>query len=99
MKTALHKATMTYIRDIKDADLSKYPAKDYIIDAEKKTAVKDVPRKYWKMDGSSLKAMNEKEMKARDLQNPSSEDDIGFTGVVNNPSRLKIVNGIIVEAS
>ncbi len=99
MKTALHKRTMRYIQEIKDTDINNYPTQDWIIDPDKKAAVNGVPRKYWKISAGKMAEKTEPEKMATDLQNPAPDAVIGVTKIVDNPSRLKIVNGIVVEAS
>ncbi len=90
---------MRYFRKIEDKDIGKYPTADWIIDAELKPVVKNEPRKYWKISAGKLAVKTAAEKMATNLQNPAPEDVIGVTQIVNNPARLNIVNGIIIEAN
>ncbi len=99
MKTALNKRTMQYVQKIEDEDIGEYPTNDWIIDAEKKSAVNNIPRKYWKIVDGKMAVKTPNEKMATDLSNPAPETILGVTKTVNNPTMLKIVNGIITEAS
>lgn len=103
MDIIINKRTLEYREvnkeeDTREVDLNDFNDDQWLVNPSL-TAVKDIPRKYWKVSNDKVVKMTDSEKMATELSNPNPFTKIGFTGVINNPTKLKIVNGIIVEAS
>jgi len=93
MSSVIHRTTLDYLTSV---NTPEYPETDWIINPDV-SAVTDVPRKYWKLDGDRVIEMTQSEKDAVDAQELQNRIDavkeLGDAGLKDVMTALiKIIN-------